>query len=246
MRQHRGTLVCVVLKGKHLVLKRVQDSQDPVAEVCVDGVRLRTLPDRRAGTSPLWDEQMHFEIYEDDDSDIDALHPLSEHDYRTALPSTGSLPKVHTLELICYATDKEPDYIGHATLDLSTALSRGEHDQWLILTNQGRVTGQVYVELTYYVLELPPKRASYQVSPRYAPPPPLSAASTPKPISPLHARTVSLDDTRFPFHRSIPSVPQPPRRPQHSRVASDAHAAMIAAQALSSPRREQYRTMSAH
>ena len=250
MRQHRGTLVCVVLKGKHLVLKRVQDSQDPVAEVCVDGVRLRTLPDRRAGTSPLWDEQMHFEIYEDDDSDIDALHPLSEHDYRTALPSTGSLPKVHTLELICYATDKEPDYIGHATLDLSTALSRGEHDQWLILTNQGRVTGQVYVELTYYMLELPPKRASYQVSPRYAPPPPppppLSAASTPKPISPLHARTVSLDDTRFPFHRSIPSVPQPPRRPQHSRVASDAHAAMIAAQALSSPRREQYRTMSAH
>ena len=108
MRQHRGTLVCVVLKGKHLVLKRVQDSQDPVAEVCVDGVRLRTLPDRRAGTSPLWDEQMHFEIYEDDDSDIDEANEHDERVKKEETPKTlhqrirarGELRKEDIAELV--------------------------------------------------------------------------------------------------------------------------------------------------
>lgn len=130
MQRHCGTLICVVLKGRHLTPKRTHDTQDPVAEVCVDGTRLRTLPDRRGGSAPLWDEQMQFEILDD-----------------------GATP--HSLELICYATDKEPDYIGRTSIDLTPALAQREYDLWLSLTHQGQCTGQVYVELTYYPLPQP-------------------------------------------------------------------------------------------
>lgn len=148
MQRHCGTLICVVLKGRHLTLKRTHDSQDPVAEVCIDGTRLRTLPDRRGGSAPLWDEQMQFEIFDD-----------------------GATP--HSLELVCYATDKEPDCIGRTSIDISPALAQREYDLWLSLTHQGQRTGQVYVELTYYPL------------------PPSLAIASPTPQSPPHRRIAS-------------------------------------------------------
>lgn len=191
--RHRGTLVCVVLKGKQLPVKRLFDTQDPVAEVCVDGMRLRTLPDRRGGACPFWDEQMHFEVYE-----------------RTP-------PVQHTLELVCYATDKEPDYIGHAKLDLTRALTRGEHDLWLTLTSQGLYAGQVYVELTFYTLELPPQVAS-----------PRAPSAAPRLAQAFPQRTVSVDaiSELAPTPRTPHRTPHrthsdaPPRPATHSRLAS--------------------------
>lgn len=157
MQQHCGTLICVVLHGRHLTLKRTHDTQDPVAEVRIDGTRLRTLPDRRGGSAPLWDEQMQFEIVDD-----------------------GTSP--HTLELVCYATDKEPDYIGRTAIDLTPALTQRQYDRWLSLTHQGQCTGHVYVELTYYPLPQPLVIAS-----------PASASPTPPTPSHQHVAHDTMD-----------------------------------------------------
>ena len=174
MQQHCGTLICVVLHGRHLTLKRTHDTQDPVAEVHIDGTRLRTLPDRRGGSAPLWDEQMQFEIIDNGTS-------------------------THTLELVCYATDKEPDYIGRTAIDLTPALTQRQYDRWLSLTHHGQCTGQVYVELTYYPLPQPLDIAS--------------PASTPPTPSHPHTPhdTMAADDAA--------QAPAPPRtRPPHTSI----------------------------
>ena len=196
MLRHCGTLICVVLQGRHLTRKRTHDTQDPVAEVRIDGTRLRTLPDRRGGSAPLWDEQMQFEIVDN-----------------------GTSP--HTLELVCYATDKEPDYIGHTAIDLTPALTQRQYDRWLSLTHHGQCTGQVYVELTYYPLPQPLVIAS----PASTPPTP-SHPHTPHdtmaaddaaqaPASPSRDRGHSIP---APTHTSSPP-PAPPRtRPPHTSI----------------------------
>ncbi|KAI3614664.1 hypothetical protein CBS9595_003935 [Malassezia furfur] len=139
-RRHRGTLVCVVLKAKNLPNKRAIGKQDPYAELCVGSDTQCTQPDRRGGQHPLWDEQLHFEIY-------DAMQHMLAPD---APPTTG-----HTLGLACYAHDKEPVLIGAASLPLDHVLTHGEHDQWVALTKNERYAGEVYLELTFYSLDIP-------------------------------------------------------------------------------------------
>ncbi|WFC97101.1 hypothetical protein MBRA1_003767 [Malassezia brasiliensis] len=139
-RRHRGTLVCVVLKAKNLPNKRAIGKQDPYAELCVGNDTQCTQPDRRGGQHPLWDEQLHFEIY-------DAMQHMLAPD---ATPTTG-----HTLGLACYAHDKEPILIGTASLPLDHVLTHGEHDQWVALTKNERYAGEVYLELTFYSLDIP-------------------------------------------------------------------------------------------
>ncbi|WFD03669.1 hypothetical protein MOBT1_002362 [Malassezia obtusa] len=136
--RHRGTLVCVVLKAKNLPNKRSIGKQDPYAELRVGHSTQRTKADRRGGQQPLWDAQLHFEIY-------DALQHI-------LAPETTA---GHTLAIACYAEDKECELIGEATVPLDHVLQHGEHDLWIPLARNERYAGEVYVELTFYSLQLP-------------------------------------------------------------------------------------------
>lgn len=88
--KHKGTLACVVLKAvslcgnrcagwdlgtdspagvvlvqKNLPNKRSIGKQDPFAVLSIGTEKQKTKPDKRGGQHPTWDEQLHFEIYED-------------------------------------------------------------------------------------------------------------------------------------------------------------------------------------
>ncbi|WFC97457.1 hypothetical protein MYAM1_000171 [Malassezia yamatoensis] len=139
-RRHRGTLVCVVLKAKNLPNKRSIGKQDPYAELSIGSDTQCTKPDRRGGQHPMWDEQLHFEIY-------DSMHQLLASDH----PSMQG----HSLGIACYAHDKDSVLIGDATLSLDEVLRKGEHDQWISLSKNDRYAGEIYLELTFYSLQLP-------------------------------------------------------------------------------------------
>lgn len=88
--KHKGTLACVVLKAvssqravavqqqaelmtiyrarpdqKNLPNKRSIGKQDPFAVLSIGTEKQKTKPDKRGGQHPTWDEQLHFEIYDD-------------------------------------------------------------------------------------------------------------------------------------------------------------------------------------
>ncbi|WFD41541.1 hypothetical protein MPSI1_000172 [Malassezia psittaci] len=139
-RRHRGTLVCVVLKAKNLPNKRSIGKQDPYAELSIGSDIQCTKPDHRGGQHPMWDEQLHFEIY-------DSMQQLLASDH----PSIQG----HSLGIACYAHDKDSVLIGDATLSLDEVLSKGEHDQWISLSKNDRYAGEIYLELTFYSLQMP-------------------------------------------------------------------------------------------
>lgn len=136
-RQHRGTLVCVVLKAKNLPNKRSIGKQDPYAELCLGSDTQQTKPDKRGGQHPTWDEQLHFEIYDE------VQHAFG--------PERGR-DEEKTLSIVCYAAGNDPEPLGEGYVSLNQALRDGEFDDWVPLASKGKYSGEVYVELTYYSL----------------------------------------------------------------------------------------------
>ena len=122
--RHRGTLVCVVLKAKNLPNKRSIGKQDPYTVLQLGSEQQKTQPDKRGGQHPTWDEQLHFEIY-DDMEDTSLGHSVT---------ATGTIkgpprktPKI--LQVTCYADDaREPEMIGEGTVELDNTLKTGEFD----------------------------------------------------------------------------------------------------------------------
>ena len=118
----------------------------------------KTKPDKRGGQHPVWDEQLHFEIFEDME---DALSK------RTTTTTSGSVSKAtgaakggkKVLKVSCYADDnKEPEFIGEGMVDLADTLKTGEFDEWVTIKAKDRYAGEVYLELTFYSSAAPPKR----------------------------------------------------------------------------------------
>ncbi|PWN48297.1 hypothetical protein IE53DRAFT_389512 [Violaceomyces palustris] len=145
---HKGTLVCVVLKAKNLPNKRSIGKQDPYCVLGYEGEQQKTKPDKRGGQHPTWDEQLHFEIYDDME---DALKKTS-----AAAKAKGG---AKVLKVACYADDsKEPELIGEGMVDLTDTLRTGEFDEWVTIKAKDRYAGEVYLELTFYSSAAPPKK----------------------------------------------------------------------------------------
>ncbi|MCO5585044.1 hypothetical protein L7F22_038976 [Adiantum nelumboides] len=159
---HRGTLVCVVLKAKNLPNKRSIGKQDPYCVLQMGTEQQKTKPDKRGGQHPTWDEQLHFEIFEDMEDQLrrksaDENGSISQ---ATTLSSATKRKDKSgkTLRVSCYADDnKEPEFIGEGFVDLTDTLRSGEFDEWVTIKAKDRYAGEVYLELTFYSSAAPPK-----------------------------------------------------------------------------------------
>ena len=85
---HKGTLVCVVLKARNLPNKKSIGKQDPYTVLTMGTEQQKTKPDKRGGQHPTWDEQLHFEIY-DDMEDQMKQGPTRSHDRTWTKESRG-------------------------------------------------------------------------------------------------------------------------------------------------------------
>mgnify|MGYP000627958356 CR=1 FL=1 len=164
--RHRGTLVCVVLKAKNLPNKRSIGKQDPYCVLQLGDELQKTKPDKRGGQHPTWDEQLHFEVYED----MEDATKGSVGQSGTVKGNSKKTPKV--LKVSCYADDvRDPEIIGEGIVDLSTTFKTGEFDgelwslslalplpnvpsfrpsEWVTIKAKDRYAGEVYLELTFY------------------------------------------------------------------------------------------------
>lgn len=62
-----------------------------------------------------------------------------------------SATDVKTIKLAVYADDqRDPELIGEGKVDLTSTLKTGEFDEWVTITNKGKYSGEVYLEMTYY------------------------------------------------------------------------------------------------
>ncbi|KAI3486703.1 hypothetical protein L1887_49653 [Cichorium endivia] len=159
---HKGTLVCVVLKARNLPNKKSIGKQDPYTVLTMGTEQQKTKPDKRGGQHPTWDEQLHFEIYEDME---DALAKASNTGSGSAAKSAASSATdklkggKKVLKVACYADDsKEPEFIGDGIVDLTDTLKTGEFDEWVTIKAKDRYAGEVYLELTFYSSAAPPKK----------------------------------------------------------------------------------------
>ncbi|EPQ27680.1 uncharacterized protein PFL1_04818 [Pseudozyma flocculosa PF-1] len=167
---HKGTLVCVVLKAKNLPNKRSIGKQDPYCVLAMGSEQQKTKPDKRGGQHPTWDEQLHFEVYEDMEDALakrtgDAAPSGSGSNSNSSSVSkaTGSAARSKggkkVLKVSCYADDsKDPEFIGEGLVDLTDTLKTGEFDEWVPIKAKDRYAGEVYLELTFYSAAAPPKR----------------------------------------------------------------------------------------
>ncbi|PWN46304.1 hypothetical protein IE81DRAFT_319191 [Ceraceosorus guamensis] len=165
--RHRGTLVCVVLKAKNLPNKRSIGKQDPYCVLTLGSETQKTDPDKKGGQHPVWDSQLHFEIFEDvedmlkrtaGDGDVDANATLKAGS-STSAAKKGKATTNKALKVTCYADDKnEPEFIGEGMIDLTETLKTGEFDEWVTIKAKDRYAGEVYLELTFYSSAAPPRK----------------------------------------------------------------------------------------
>ncbi|KAJ4472297.1 hypothetical protein J3R30DRAFT_1064333 [Lentinula aciculospora] len=177
-----GTLVVVVLKANHLPNKRHIGKQDPYCAVTFDGQTRRTKAIKKGGQHPEWDEEIRFQLYEDDEEPPEP--ELATGGTPPPLPPKSDKPsriKGGTfMKLAAYADDaREPDLIGEGLVDLEEVITKGESDgtsfnsrlrltvtkltirpsEWYTLTYKDRFAGKVYLEMTLYSNEPePPKK----------------------------------------------------------------------------------------
>ncbi|KDN36196.1 hypothetical protein K437DRAFT_260196 [Tilletiaria anomala UBC 951] len=204
---HRGTLVCVVLKAKNLPNKRSIGKQDPYCVLQLAAEQQKTQPDKRGGQHPTWDEQLHFEIY-DDMEDSTKLDSWSKNGDGTAKASRKT-PKV--LKVSCYADDaRDPELIGEGIVDLTDTLKTGEFDEWVSIKSKDRYAGEVYLELTFYSAAAPPKKNKHVA-------PTLSGTDT---YGGAGTFSDDVDECLRPNRKTHPSIPSH-IRPQNDSQSSE-------------------------
>ncbi|KAJ3778390.1 hypothetical protein EV361DRAFT_930019 [Lentinula raphanica] len=158
-----GTLVVVVLKANHLPNKRHIGKQDPYCAVTFDGQTRRTKAIKKGGQHPEWDEEIRFQLYEDDSEHSEVEQATSSGTPPPLPPKNDKSLKIKGgmfMKLAAYADDaREPDLIGEGLVDLSEVITKGESDEWYTLTYKDRFAGKVYLEMTLYSNEPePPKK----------------------------------------------------------------------------------------
>ncbi|PFH52870.1 hypothetical protein AMATHDRAFT_139040 [Amanita thiersii Skay4041] len=151
--QEIGTLIVVVLKANHLPNKRHIGKQDPYCVVTVNGEKRRTKAIKRGGQHPEWDEEIRFMLYEDTEDPSESTHkdgtppPIPPKSSRGPKKIKGG----RNMKIACFADDpREPDFIGEADVDLTEVLTKGETDEWFVLSNKDKFAGKVYLELTFW------------------------------------------------------------------------------------------------
>ncbi len=96
--------------------------------VVLNGETRKTKVIKRGGQHPEWDEEIRFTIYEDSE----ALRGSNDGTPPPLPPKAGRGPKKikggEKMTLACFAADKEPEFIGETTVDLTEALTKGETD----------------------------------------------------------------------------------------------------------------------
>ncbi|CAO1630182.1 unnamed protein product [Parajaminaea phylloscopi] len=234
--KHKGTLACVVLKAKNLPNKRSIGKQDPFAVLSIGAEKQKTKPDKRGGQHPTWDEQLHFEIYDDVEDVIrdKAQPPGSAEGSQTSTPTgtvtSNSSSKLSSasagvasatpvkksssaggkkvLKVACYADDnREPEFIGEGLVDLTGVLKTGEFDEWVTIRSKDRYAGEVYLELTFFSSAPRPRRTK-KTKPAQAQDSSYGGAGT---------FTAEVDESDF----DSGSGPRPPAKGnQHPRIPS--------------------------
>ncbi|KAF9076380.1 hypothetical protein BDP27DRAFT_1284103 [Rhodocollybia butyracea] len=156
-----GTLVVVVLKANHLPNKRHIGKQDPYCAVTLNNQTRRTKAIKKGGQHPEWDEEIRFQLYEDDEEP--SKTKLNSGTPPPPPPKNDKILKIKGgtfMKVACYADDaREPDLIGDGLVDLKEVITKGESDEWYTLTYKDRFAGKVYLEMTLYSNEPePPKK----------------------------------------------------------------------------------------
>ncbi|TCD70268.1 hypothetical protein EIP91_004169 [Steccherinum ochraceum] len=177
--QELGTLIIVVLKAKDLPNTKTIGRQETYCVVSFDGQHRFTKTAKRSGQHPEWDEEIRFVLYEDLDlprteegsvkeqeesillSSVPAKSQPSKEERR---PTKPRIKGGDHIVLECYADGgtRKPEgiLIGQTVIDLTQAVTTGETDEWFTLTNQGRYSGEVYLELTFWTSTPPEDKAS--------------------------------------------------------------------------------------
>lgn len=167
-----GTLIVVVMKAKNLHNKRALSKQNPFCSVRVANSAHKTKTVDRGGQSPAWDQEMRFKIVE------------------------GS--EYESLKLSVFDQNRSTaDIIGDAVIPLKPAFEarvRDGYDAWHPVYFNGRYTGEVYLEMTFYSKNRRRSSPSRRSSTASA----SSLASIPSPNS-------SMSSSR----RQLPQIPQP-------------------------------------
>ncbi|EIM88209.1 uncharacterized protein STEHIDRAFT_146275 [Stereum hirsutum FP-91666 SS1] len=158
-----GTLIAVILKARNLPNKRHIGKQAPYCTVVHNGETRRTKAIKRGGQHPEWDEEIRFNIYEDDEDEVARAAIAVGLEPPAPPPKNGKGPKKikggKNLALACYADDpREPELIGEALVDLTEVLTKGETDEWFTLLHKDKYCGEVYLELTFWSNERPPEK----------------------------------------------------------------------------------------
>ncbi|KAF8305154.1 hypothetical protein DL93DRAFT_2030109, partial [Clavulina sp. PMI_390] len=123
-----GTLVVVVLKARNLPNPGLY-KQSPYILARLGGGGRRTKADVKGGQHPVWDEDLHFEIY----------------------PQDRSEPRVLRLTCFIAGKGKLDESIGEGELAVEDVLKNGEFDGWIPLSHNGTQRGEVYIELTFFL-----------------------------------------------------------------------------------------------
>ncbi|KAL5527269.1 hypothetical protein ACEPAG_6060 [Sanghuangporus baumii] len=182
-----GTLVVVILKAQHLPNKQRIGKQDPYCCITLNGEKRRTRAIKRGGQHPEWDEEVRFTLFEDTEDILARSTSASASESSSSLATSNStiseggvgtttppLPppkekeggrkrkKVkggNVMHVACFADDpKEPELIGETMVDLTEVLTKGETDEWFVLSNKDKFSGEVYLELTFWSNEKPPEK----------------------------------------------------------------------------------------
>ncbi|KAF9518694.1 hypothetical protein BS47DRAFT_1325234 [Hydnum rufescens UP504] len=161
-----GTLIIVVLKAKNLPNKRHIGKQDPYCSLELEKETRRTRAVKKGGQHPEWDQEIRFSLLEDTEDVLARTKSNNDdEDIPPPVPSktpTGKLNfnKNRSLRLSCYADDpREAELIGEVIVNLTEVLTKGETDEWYILTNKDKYSGEVYLEMTFWSNEKAPVRS---------------------------------------------------------------------------------------
>ncbi|KAG2203033.1 hypothetical protein INT47_013249 [Mucor saturninus] len=206
-----GELVIVAYKARHLPERELVGKQDPFVVFRLGEVTKKTKTDLRGGQHPTWDDQVNLPVPEK--------------------------KKVVIVQLFDEDA-KRQELISECELDITKALEEGEDDDWYQLHYKGREAGQIYLELTFYAAQPPPKRQPtryggkhpkptgyapqqplqqqrpYPTSPQYPPQP--SYAGTPIAPTPSESHSTPMYRPTQPQYGAPNSFPYPPTAPPPS------------------------------
>ncbi|RDB25518.1 hypothetical protein Hypma_006472 [Hypsizygus marmoreus] len=120
-----GTLIVVILKARNLNDRHSFYKQDVFAQASLNGATKRTRVDVKGGQHPIWDEELRFPV---------------------ARQATDNSRK---LEVACFSKEaRSQEILGK--VDITETLRTGEFDDWVSLSVDGVVRGDIYLEMTYY------------------------------------------------------------------------------------------------